>query len=154
MKNVIPGVKALTGFVASAILLFSVSNVYARDEIRAYSIADALASEKAKAILGDNIKFYFGDTVPEQAIKRNIAEYRHNRKTNASNKSDTEACQWVFLSALKDLRDSAVQNGANAVINIKSNYRNNLTTSNDTFQCGAGALVAGVALVGDVAILE
>lgn len=146
--------KIFTGFIMSAILLVAASSVHARDEIKSYSIADALASEQARAILGPNIKYYFGDAIPERAVKRNIAEYRHNRKTNASNKTDTAACQWVFLSALKDLRDSAVQNGANAVINIKSNYRNNLTTSNDTFQCGAGMLVAGVALVGDVAILE
>ena len=145
--------KIFTGFIMSVLLVAVASSAHARDDIRSYSIADALASEQAKGIIGNNIKFYFGDSVPELPIKRNIAEYRHNRKTNASNKSDTEACQWVFLSALKDLRDSAIQNGANAVINIKSNYKNNLSSSNDTFQCGAGTLVAGVALVGDIAIL-
>lgn len=67
--------------------------------------------------------------------------------------NSTEACQWFSCQRQKDLRDSAVQNGANAVINIKSNYKNALTSSNETFQCGSGMLVAGVALVGDVAIL-
>lgn len=54
------------------------------------------------------------------------------------------------MSAMISLRDRAVKLGGNAVINIKSNYKNNLTSSKDNFQCGAGAIVAGVALVGTV----
>ena len=37
-----------------------------------------------------------------------------NKKTNAFNKSDLEACQWVFLSALKDFKQMAVRAGGNA----------------------------------------
>jgi uncharacterized protein YbjQ (UPF0145 family) len=48
------------------------------------------------------------------------------------------------------LKDRAVKEGGNAVINIKSNYKNNLTSNKETFQCGAGAVIAGVALTGEV----
>ncbi len=51
------------------------------------------------------------------------------------------------------LKERAELEGGNAVVDIQSNYQNNLTTSNDTFQCGAGAIVAGVALTGRVVTL-
>ncbi|MDE1308731.1 hypothetical protein L9W77_17725 [Vibrio aestuarianus] len=76
------------------------------------------------------------------------------KKTNAFNKTDEEACNWVFLSAMIALKDRAIKEGGNAVVNIKSNYKNNLTSSNDTFQCGAGAVMAGVALSGEVVKLK
>lgn len=125
----------------------------ARDTVESYPIADVLNSEAAKSKLGNNVKFYFGDQT-YGPVEQKLGEYRTNRKTNAFNKSDKEACEWVFLTAMIALRDRAVQEGGNAVVNIRSNYRNNLTSSNDTFQCGSGALVAGVALVGDVVKLK
>jgi uncharacterized protein YbjQ (UPF0145 family) len=87
-------------------------------------------------------------------VSRDLGESRTNKKTNAFGKSDKEACQWVFLSAMIALHNRALEQGGNAVINIKSNYRNNLTVSDTTFQCGAGALMSGVALVGTVVRLE
>jgi hypothetical protein len=44
--------------------------------------------------------------------------------------------------------------GGNAVINIKSNYKDTLRESAAEQRCDAGALIAGVALVGDVATLK
>ncbi|RYY73827.1 MAG: excinuclease ABC subunit A [Gammaproteobacteria bacterium] len=125
----------------------------ARNDIEDYSIADALASEQAKNILGDNIKFYFGNQSHGEVVKV-FSEYSSNRKTNGANKSDKEACEWVFLSTLKALRDKAESVGANAVVNIRSNYKNNLSTSDTTFKCGSGMLMSGVALVGDVVTLK
>ncbi|POB08294.1 excinuclease, partial [Vibrio vulnificus] len=77
-----------------------------------------------------------------------------NKKTNAFNKTDEEACNWVFLSAMIVLKERAIKEGGNAVVDIKSNYKNNLTSSVDTFQCGAGTMVAGVALTGKVVKLK
>jgi len=127
--------------------------VYARDTVGTYSINEALSVEKIKSGLGSDIKFYFGDQKHGKILK-NFGEFRTNKKTNAFNKSDKEACQWVFLSALLALKDRAIHEGGNAVINVKSNYRNKLTSSNDSFQCGAGAIMAGVALVGTVVKIE
>jgi uncharacterized protein YbjQ (UPF0145 family) len=52
------------------------------------------------------------------------------------------------------LKKRAIQEGGNAVVNIKSNYKNNLTASDDSFECGAGAIMSGVALVGTVVKIE
>ncbi|WP_299013147.1 excinuclease [uncultured Photobacterium sp.] len=124
-------------------------NAFAKDDIASYSIQDALNLAHAKEKLGSDIKFYFGDQKFSK-VKENFGEFKTNKKTNAFNKTDLEACQWVFLSAMITLKDRAVKEGGNAVVNIKSNYRDNLTSDRSTFQCGSGTFVSGVALVGDV----
>ena len=136
-----------------ASLLLVPASISARDSINNYSIKKAMALEQTKARIGDNIALYFGDQKHGKVIK-NFGNFRTNKKTNAFGKTDREACQWVFLSALIALRDRAVQVGGNAIINIRSNYKNNLMSSQDNFQCGAGALIAGVALVGDIVTLK
>ena len=138
--------------VTALLLSICAVNASARDDVRDYSIADALASEQAKNILGTDIQFYFGNQ-PHGKVVKTFSEYGTNRKTNGVNKSDKEACEWVFLSTMKALHDKAQSVGANAVINIRSNYRNNMTSSATTFKCGSGALMSGVALVGEVVSL-
>jgi len=146
MKTLIPTL----GAIALSLCALEAS---ARNEVQDYSIADALASEQAKNILGNNIQFYFGDQ-PHGEVAKVFSEYGTNRKTNGANKSDKEACEWVFLSTMKALRDKAQSVGANAVINIRSNYKNNLTSSTTTFKCGSGMLMSGVALTGEVVTLK
>ncbi|MGI2258727.1 excinuclease [Shewanella sp. GXUN23E] len=126
---------------------------FARDDIGNYSIADAMALPVAQSKLGNDITFYFGEQAHPE-VEKALLEVKTNKKTNAFNKSDEEACQWVFLSAMIALKDRAIKEGGNAVINIKSNYKNNLTSSEETFQCGAGALIAGVALTGEIVKLK
>lgn len=140
-------------FVCAAALMCCAISAQARDDIRDYSIAEALATENAKNILGDNIKFYFG-AQKHGPINKRFGEFGSNKKTNGVGKSDRQACEWVFLSALKSLRDRAEKEGGNAVVNIRSNYRGSTTTSTDTFKCGSGALMSGVALLGDVVELK
>ena len=136
-----------------AALLLLPTAIQARDTIGDYSIKEALNLGKVKSKLGTGIKFYFGDQEHPKVLK-DFGEFRTSKKTNAFMKSDAEACQWVFASALIALRDRAIKEGGNAVINIKSNYGDNMTSSNETFQCGAGAIMAGVALVGTVVKIE
>jgi uncharacterized protein YbjQ (UPF0145 family) len=139
--------------LAAITTLLLASSLYARDDVTQYSIAEAMELEQTKLALGSEIKFYFGNQT-HSSIASNFGEFRTNKKTNAFNKSDKEACQWVFLSAMISLRDRAVTEGGNAVINIKSNYKNNLTVSDTTFSCGSGAIIAGVALVGTIVKLD
>jgi uncharacterized protein YbjQ (UPF0145 family) len=53
-----------------------------------------------------------------------------------------------MLSALKALQERAVREGMDAVVNIESNYKNRQFSSETEFECGAGAIMAGVALKG------
>lgn len=126
---------------------------YTRDQVQAFPLDKVLSSSDATAKLGDSIKFAFGSTSIGK-VSKNYGEFRTNKKTNAFGKSDEKACNWAFLSAMISLRDRAVTEGGNAVINIRSNYKNNTTSSESTFQCGAGNVVAGVALIGDVVTIN
>jgi uncharacterized protein YbjQ (UPF0145 family) len=139
--------------LAFSALVFCSSHSFARDSIRAYSISSIMSSEVAKSKLGTDVSFYFGDQSYGKALK-DFGGFKTNKKTNAFAKSDEDACNWVFLSAMISLKERAIKEGGNAVVDIKSNYKNNLTSSSETFQCGAGAVMAGVALTGKVVTLE
>ena len=135
------------------VLNMTVQTAWARNEILDFSIQDALAQEQAKEKLGEDVRFYFG-AQKHGAIVKNWGEFGTNKKTNAFLKSDQEACVWAFLSAMVTLKARALREGGNAVINIKSNYKGNETVSETTFQCGAGNVIAGVALKGTVVKLQ
>ncbi|WP_166653566.1 excinuclease ABC subunit A [Paraburkholderia flava] len=135
----------------SAVCSFAATHAFARDSIASYPVDAALHSEPGK--VGDDVALYFaGQSHP--AVAQSLGEVATNRKTNAFGKSDADACQHVFLSAVIALQDSARKQGANAVINIKSNYHNEERASATEFMCGAGAMVAGVALKGEVVKLR
>jgi len=142
---------AVSFVVVTAIIW--VPGSYARNTIQSHSVDEVLSSADGKAKLGDSIKFAFGKT-SIGSVAKNHGEFHTNKKTNAFGKSDEKACKWAFLSAMITLRDRAVAEGGNAVINIRSNYKSTVTSSETTFQCGAGAIMAGVALIGDVVTLD
>lgn len=136
----------ITTVVAAAALLTGADAV-ARDSLQQHPVDDVLnASDFVSQIAG--VSFYFGDTA-HPGVTQELGEYRTNKKTNAFNKSDKEACEWAFRSAILTLHQRAISLGANAVINIRSNYKDNVTKSDTEFTCGAGKFVAGVALIGD-----
>lgn len=84
-------------------------------------------------------------------MQQRLGEDVTNKKTNAANKSDVEACNWVALSALLALQDGAKSRGANAVVDIVSYYKKNEFKSATNYECWAGTFVAGVALKGTYA---
>ena len=123
-------------------------NLSARDDVHHFSIEEALSSPKAKGVLDPNIKLSFGSGTKGDIIKSGLTA---NKKTNAFNKSDKEACEWAFLSAVKTFQERAVQEGGSRVVNLTGYYKKQPFDSKTQFQCGAGALMAGVTLKGDIA---
>ena len=99
------------------------------------------------------MQLVFGDT-PHPPIAKRIGTFTSNKKTNAFNKSDKEACEWVFLSAILALQERARREGGDAVVNIRSYYKKNDISHRSKFMCGAGTIVAGVAFRGDVVKLR
>jgi len=121
----------------------------ARDTHHMFPVQPALSTPAALEKLDKGVKLFFGNQKHPKAAT-DFGEWATNKKTNAFNKSDREACEWVFLSAVLELQERARKQGGNAVINIKSNYKNIETVSDTEYMCGAGALMAGVALKGTV----
>ena len=97
MKNII---------LIAIVNLLLISSAIARDDISSYSIDEVLSLEKSKNALGTDINFYFGEQ-KHAKVEKNFGIFKTNKKTNAFNKTDKEACQWVFLSAMVSLRDRA-----------------------------------------------
>ena len=135
-----------------ACLLFA-PPAFAKDKLDDYWINEVMTSNNALKALGDDILYFFGDE-PHGKVIRTLGEIKTSKKTRALGKSDEEACHWVFLSAMKELRAQAIKRGGNAVVNIRSNYKNKRTSSSETFKCAAGTLMAGVALIGTIIEME
>ena len=141
--------KRITYMALALCLVLGVSTGDARNTIHQLPIADALAVGEEKSVLTGEISFYFGDAA-HPAVEKSIGTFTANRKTNAVGKSDEEACNWAFMSAMKSLEERAMKEGGDAVINIYSYYYKNKVVSETEFECGAGGVMAGVTMIGEV----
>lgn len=135
------------------ILLFGLALVVpttaeARDTKLMLPIADAMSTPEAKEKLQGDVRFFFGDQAHPK-VKERLGEGASNRKTNAVNKTDKEACEWAFLSALLAMQERALALGADAVVNIQSYYKKVPVKSATEYECHAGAVMAGVAFKGE-----
>ena len=125
----------------------------ARDELLNVPIADALSAPDAATRLKlDQIAFRFGDE-PHSEVEKHLGEYSTNKRTRALGRSASEACHRVFLTAMLELQKRAESLGANGVVNIRSNWRNQQTSSSTTYVCAKGGVMAGVALIGEFVVL-
>jgi uncharacterized protein YbjQ (UPF0145 family) len=141
MKNWFLGALALMA-------VFATTAAHANDRKVLLPIEAAMNSNNADERLGDSVKFYFGNQKAPATVKK-LGVEQTSQKTNAFGKSDARACNWAFLSAMRQLQKHAQSVGANAVINIVSNHKNVVFASDSEFECHAGAIMAGVALKGE-----
>jgi hypothetical protein len=142
---------ALLLIMVSFLLFSSVSHT--RDDRNKYSIDEAMNTADAKAKLTKGYTFKFGPQ-PHGKIIANHGEFMSNKKTNAFNKTDKAACNRAFLSAMLSFQDRISKEGGNAVVNLRSFYKKNEFSSPTEFECGNGAVVAGVTFLGDVVTLN
>lgn len=140
----------VAGFLLMAFALLPSNTLMARDTTTTFLIADAMQTDIVKSLTG--VDFFFGDQ-PHPEIKRSIGVYTTKRTTNAFAKSDANACQWAFLSAIKTLHMRALIEGGNAVVNIQSVTTGNEFSDADEFKCRAGAVMARVYLKGTAVVL-
>lgn len=129
--------------------LFLVGTASARDTHHMFPIDEAMNAVEAKEKLDPSIKLFFGNQKHPKVAKE-LGRWGTNKKTNAFGKDDKVACEWAFLSAVLELQERAKKEGGDAVVAIRSNYRNQEKTSDTEYECGAGALMAGVAFKGTV----
>ncbi|TWI13301.1 excinuclease ATPase subunit [Aerolutibacter ruishenii] len=133
-----------------AALLAFAPTADARETRLELSLQELVSSDAAKAAgIDGSVSFHLAGQ--KVAVASRMGEGVANRKTNAANKSDEEACRWVALSALRAFQDSAKARGANAVVDIVSYYKKNEFRSSTNYECHAGTFVAGVALKGTYA---
>lgn len=135
---------------AAAILAVAASSALARDDRLMFPVSEGMERGKStKDRIDPDIRVYFGKQ-KTPAVARKMGEFTANRKTNATNKSDKEACEISFVSAIVSLQQRARREGGDAVVNVHSVYKNEFKESNSEYLCGAGTFVSGVALRGTV----
>jgi uncharacterized protein YbjQ (UPF0145 family) len=122
----------------------------ARDSAVRVTLDSVVAQGRASGELDGTVAFYLaGAKTPKTQAAFGAATV--NRKTNAFNKSDEDACRWVAISALAALQEAAKKRGANAVVGLVSNFKNKEWRDATLFECHAGGLMAGVAFKGTYA---
>jgi hypothetical protein len=140
---------ACAAATAMTALLITSPIAHARDTHLKLPLEAALAKAQASGKLAPGIQLFFGtQKYPKPTAQ--IGQTRTNKKTNFFNKSDVEGCEWTFLSAMIALTQYAQSVGGNAVVNIRSNYRNVPFSSETEYECGAGNVTGGTAFIGDV----
>lgn len=125
----------------------------ARDTKNMWPIADALNAAEAKAQLNQGVKFYFGDSA-HPPVEKSFGVYQSNKKTRGVGRTDKEACDWTFISAMVSFQQRAKDLGGDAVIKIESFYREVPISNATEYQCGSGALMSGVTFRGEVVKLQ
>jgi uncharacterized protein YbjQ (UPF0145 family) len=141
-------IKLITPLLISC-LFFMAPQAYGRDSTHFFSIQAAMDTTDFQQNLDPDIKFYFGNQT-HAAVERSFGTYTSNKKTNAFNKSDEEACQRSFLNALLTFQQRAKNEGGNAVVEVESYYKKKPFSSETEYECHAGAVIAGTALRGKV----
>lgn len=145
--------RTLLAGIVSLGMMVGVPAAQARDTVHQLKINEVLQDPQFAEKVGNDVKFYFGGQ-KQPAVSQSLGSYVTNKKTNALNKSDEEACRWVMLSALLELKQRAKSLNADAVTNIVSYYKKNEFSSDTLYECHAGALMAGVALKGTMVKLK
>jgi uncharacterized protein YbjQ (UPF0145 family) len=135
-----------------AVSLVCAGAAQAADRTVMLPIKTAIANATTDHKLDGSVKFYMAGTGPKGKVLQ--ADVVSNRKTNAFNKNDEIACDIAAQSTLISLQEAAKKAGANAVINIVSYYKKVENRNATDYECHAGAVIAGVALRGDLATVK
>ena len=138
----------------AAILLFSPVISHARDTVHYLDFQSVVDDAVRAGRLDGTVKFYLKGKNPKGSIAKKFPEAVSNKKTNAFNKSDEEACAWALQSVLISFQENAKRHGANAVVDLVSFYKRNEYKSATLYECHAGAIMSGVAMKGRAAIVK
>jgi uncharacterized protein YbjQ (UPF0145 family) len=138
--------------LAALTLFVFAGTTEARNTRLEISFADTIQRGTSEGVLDGSVRFFLAGQ-PHPAVQQAFGNGASSRKTNAVGKSDENACQWAALSVLKALQEQAKQKGANAVVNVVSNYDRVEFRGDGVIECRAGALMAGVALKGEYATI-
>jgi hypothetical protein len=138
----------LSACLLALLFLVTPSAALARSDLLDLSVAEAKGSALGQAKLLD-VRFYMAGQSHRRVVE-SFGVSRSNRRTNAFGKSDEEACEVAFLSAIIALQGRAKAQGGNALIDIRSVTKDNDLSSASKYRCAVGFAIANVALEGRV----
>jgi hypothetical protein len=144
-----------TWITAAAIALSALPAVsQARDTALFLPFQKVINEMTAAGKIDGSVKFYLAGVQPRGKVTVLSPGAVTNKKTNAFNKSDTQACEWVVQSAILQMYGAAKKVNANAVTNLTSFYKSIERKDPVNYECHAGAILAGVALKGDLSKVD
>jgi len=139
-----------TTWIGAALVLCALPGISQARDTTHYLPFDAVVAEATAAgRLDGSVKFYLAKRPAGAKIIR--SDVSTSKKTNAFNKTDEAACSWALQSALIGMEKAAKAAGANAVVDIVSNYKHVEYKDSEKYECHAGAIMAGVAIKADLA---
>ena len=139
-----------TTWIGAALVLCALPSIsQARDTTHFLPFDEVVAEATAAGRLDGSVKFYLAKRPAGATVIR--SGVTTSKKTNAFNKTDEAACSWALQSALISLEQAAKAAGANAVVDLVSNYKHVEYKDSSKYECHAGAVIAGVALKGSLA---
>ncbi|MEN0107920.1 excinuclease [Pseudomonas sp. GV071] len=145
----------LKSLTAAALLLAAIPGIsQARDTTHYLPLETVIAQATAAGKLDGSVKFYMAGKKPAGKVTVINPQITTSQKTNAFNKTDEVACAWAMQSAVIKLANAAKAAGANAVIEIASNYKGVEYKNPENYECHAGAIMAGVALKAQLASVK
>jgi uncharacterized protein YbjQ (UPF0145 family) len=124
-----------------------------QDAVNVFPVAPAVSRPEFTSQT-NGIRFYFAGERHPGIVRRVQNNATTSQRARKSGRPADEACQWAMMNALLRLRDAAQNSGANAVINIRSNWDNREWSNGTEYECAIGRLMAGVALKGDIVTLR
>lgn len=133
--------------VLAAVLLSTAT--HAKDERSMQPLADTLNSDVVKKARDPGIRIYFGKQAHAK-VEKSFGETSMRRSTTVDIMDQPKACQHAFARAMQDFQERARAAGANAVINVRSDYKNVEIASDSEYMCGAGTWAVGVAFKGEL----
>ncbi|WP_394789534.1 excinuclease ATPase subunit [Rhodoferax sp.] len=119
----------------------------ARNVAYQISLAELLKTPEAQAKLDSSVKFYLSGQTPP-AVEQSFGEDHSHRSGIGSVKEEVElaTCRAETLSVLAAFQAKAKKLGANAIVDIYSFYKNEVSKNPATIECHAGTFRIHVVL--------
>ena len=136
--------------LALVLTLGFATSIYAADDIRYFSIEEAIKEAKTQGIIDDSIQFKFGSGSGNKD-KIFIKNLSTNKKSNKVGKDAKDSCQRALHQAILQFKKKKKREGATKVVNLTGYFKKIPYDSKTEFQCGVGNLMSGVTLRGDLA---
>jgi uncharacterized protein YbjQ (UPF0145 family) len=102
----------------------------------------------------NGVRFYFAGERHPGIVRRVQNNATTSQRARKSGRTADWACQRALMNSLIRLGNAAQSSGANAVINIRSNWDNREWANGTEYECAVGRMMAGVALKGDIVTLR
>lgn len=130
--------------------LLAASPAAARNVIMPMSVSDLLATPQARQHLGDAITFRFGAQSTPRPVQTFGSREVRGKASDSGAGGEQAACTFAAIDALRRLGDDATSAGANAVINIESDFHNHPVSSPRMIECHMGSFSVVVVLRGEL----